>query len=193
MLNQMRQAENDLSAILVDRITGSNLKDVLQRLAETAAVQGGGVVVIGLDALRDRLGDRWEAKRELIWDAIERRLQRRLRPGDIHARLGDVELLLATSDTREVALGRGIGLLKELLTFFLGEDRFSDLKISRVLSVAGGQVASEPLGVAEMMEADKTARSAPPPGPAARPYTGSSAVSFMASDNRELEARYEPV
>ena len=114
---------------------------MLERLALDRLVHGGGVVVIGLDAVRDRLGARWPAKRELVWEWIERRFERRIHPTDTHARLSDVELLLATNDGPRAALGRGLDLLQALLDFFVGEHGPEDLKIAQAVSAGRGAVA----------------------------------------------------
>ena len=187
--------------------------EVLQRLASSRLTHGDGVVVIGLDAIRDRLGSRWDAKREQIWEGVERHLEHRLKPGDSHARIGDVELLLATESTPQAAIGRGLYLLKELLVFFLGDQKPCDMKISQVITSSNGAVMLLPLGPAEIAAAAQgrdIRLVAPTVTPPSKPVPTSMAaardilkpqlsaprdalkpVSFVASDGRTLEVRFE--
>jgi len=192
---------------------GADGHEVLERLALSRLTHGDGVVVIGLDAIRDRLGSRWAAKREQIWEGVERHLEHRLKPGDSHARVGDVELLLATESTPQAAVGRGLYLLRELLVFFLGDQKPCDMKISQVITSPSGAVMLLPLGPAEIAAAAQggdsrlSARAVTPlSGPvstsmaAAReilkpqvsaPHDTLKPVSFAASDGRTLEVRFE--
>ena len=117
----------------------------LARLANSGMIDRGCVVVLGLDAIRARLGDRWPYKRAQVWETIENHLSRRLRPEDFHVQIGETELLLATPDSRETNLARALNIQKELLTFFLGRQIPADLKISQVVSIDGDRMVSEPV------------------------------------------------
>ena len=46
------------------------------RLDGSEALQGGAVNIIGLDSVRDKLGERWPAKRSRVWEHVERELLR---------------------------------------------------------------------------------------------------------------------
>ena len=177
-------------------------RDVLERLALDRLVHGGGVVVIGLDAVRDRLGARWPAKRELVWEWIERRFERRAHPTDTCARLSDVELLLATNDGPRAALGRGLDLLQALLDFFVGEHGPADLKIAQAVSAGRGAVALESMTPADILAAAHAAAAAPSAPPAVRalkaapvatsaPASLAKSASFLSADGRRIEVRFE--
>ena len=169
-----------------------DLRAALERLALTGVVDRGCVTVIGLDAVRDRLGERWEARRERIWEGVNAHLARRLGPHDLHVRLDEVSLLLALGDTPEQALVLSLNLLKELLTFFLGQQTLADLRIDQVTAIAAGRIERTPVDPA-------TVPVLAPPSPRAadrtQGHSGWSALSFAASDGRELEIAFvfEPV
>ena len=165
----------------------------LARLANSGMIDRGCVVVLGLDAIRARLGDRWPYKRAQVWETIENHLSRRLRPEDFHVQIGETELLLATPDSRETNLARALNIQKELLTFFLGRQIPADLKISQVVSIDGDLMVSEPvdshtLAQAVAAAAEQSARAARPEPEASKAW---SALSFVTSEGRDLELTFE--
>ena len=169
-------------------------QSALERLVSSGMVERGCVVVLGLDAIRARLGDRWPYKRAQVWETIENHLSRRLRPEDFHLQIGETELLLASPDSRETNLARALNIQKELLTFFLGRQAPADLKISQVVAIDGDLMVSEPvddhtLAQAVAAAAEQSARAArPEPTDANKAW---SALSFVTSEGRDLEVTFE--
>ncbi len=172
------------------RLASVDADAVLLRLASAGLIERGCVTIIGLDALKAQLGERWEARRERVWEAVEQRLRQRLRPSDVYARIGEVDLLLACGDSREAALAVSLNILKELLAFFLGDRALSDrtaasLRLERVASAPGGGFRRQPVD-------PSTVRPAPVPrGAEAAPGPDWSALWLAASDGRELRIAFD--
>ena len=122
----------------------------------------GGVNLIGLDAIREQLGERWSAKAPRVWEHVERELSRRLSPHDLHFRLDEVNYLIAMPlVTRFMAQAACLSILQDILKFFLGDSSLRDIVVRTVTSVEGGQVASEALDPKELAESGARAMAAP--------------------------------
>jgi hypothetical protein len=134
-----------------DRITAAGASDVLDRLGNPALLNAGLVSVIGLDAIRRKLGDRWPIKRAQVWDHVERELERTLSPADIFLRTDDVSYTIAQPGSeRYAAQAVCFSILQEVLKFFLGESRSADIDVRTVSSIAGGQMTSQPVDLTKL-------------------------------------------
>ena len=134
-----------------DRITRAGVTDVLDRLSSPALLNAGLVSVIGLDAIRRKLGDRWPIKRGQIWDHVERELERTLGPADIFLRTDDVSYTIAQPGAdRYVAQGVCFTILQDVLKFFLGESRIADMDVRTVAAINGGQMTSMPVDLTKL-------------------------------------------
>jgi hypothetical protein len=130
----------------LDRVTSAQARDGLERLADSEVLKAGGVNLIGLDAIRDHLGDRWAGKRERVWEHVQRDLEKRLGPFDMAIRLDDVTWLVAMPGaSRFAAQVTCLHGLQGILKFFLGESRNRDVRVRQVTDVSGDSVSSAPL------------------------------------------------
>jgi len=140
-----------------DRITAAGASEVLDRLGNPALLDAGLVSVIGLDAIRRKLGDRWPIKRAQIWDHVERELERTLSPADIFLRTDDVSYTIAQPGSdRYAAQAVCFSILQDVLKFFLGESRSADIDVRTVSSIAGGQMTSQPVDLARLRRGPAT-------------------------------------
>ena len=160
-------------------------RGVFDRGALGRMVECGCVTVIGLDAVRSRLGPRWPQRRERIWEAVQHHLSRRLGPRDYFARIDDVDILVATGDTREEAHAVSLGILTELLSFFLGEQAPADLRIEEVVSIDGDLIVRTKVDPATVT-----------PALPSRPLNRSrlpdwSTLAFVSSDGRDIRVAFE--
>ena len=197
------------------RLTTADGAGLLARLAESGMVDKGQVVLLGLDAIRDRFEDRWPRKSELVWDAALLHIRRRLGPGDLAARVGEVDAVIAVGGGRERAQALGLAILQELLIFFLGEARASDLKLNAVAWVSGHELGCAPIDPASLAgvdpnavfhhhahahahpHAESPAFAAPPP-PVSDPYMSQpsrappswSSLSLAVGQGRPMSARF---
>lgn len=139
------------TAARIDRVTSAQARDALERLAASDVLAAGGVNLIGLDAIRDHLGDRWPARRERIWEHVERDLEKRLGPFDMVLRLDEATYLVALPGASRFA-GQVTCLhaLQDILKFFLGESRPADIRVRTVTEVGADSVASAPIDATEL-------------------------------------------
>jgi len=139
-------AQNPFGDPRIDRVASAEARDGLQRLAGSDVLKNGGVNLIGLDAIRRQLGERWPAKRARIWEHIERDLEKRLSPYDMVYRLDEVNYLVAMPTvSRFQAQAMCMHVLQDVLQFFLGESQKRDVFVRNVTSVDGDEVSSAPL------------------------------------------------
>ena len=147
-----------------DRITAAGASDILDRISNPALLSAGLVSVIGLDAIRRKLGDRWAAKRAQIWDHVERELERTLGPADIFLRTDEVSYTIAQPGSdRYAAQGVCFSVLQGVLKFFLGEAKLADMDVRAVSSIAAGQMTSAPVDPTKLKRpaADRPANGQP--------------------------------
>jgi hypothetical protein len=155
----------------VDRVASADNRDGLERINGSEVLRAGGVNLIGLDAIRNQLGERWRAKAPRIWEHVDRELARKLSPHDMYFRLDEVNYLIAMPlVTRFMAQAACLSILQEILKFFLGESNLRDVVVRTVTSIEAGQVMSAPLDLQELAEAGARAMATPlvdQPAPAA--------------------------
>src|SRR4051812_31755531 len=92
-------------------VTSFEGASLLERLAQAGMVERGRVVLIGLDALRDRFGDRWPNKRDMVWEAALQHIKRRIGPDDLCAQVGDAEAVIAVAGDANRAQSLGLAIL----------------------------------------------------------------------------------
>lgn len=118
---------------------GSSRRDQLDRVIEAGLAAQGRVFALSLEPVRQSLGDRWEVKRDHIWDVAERTLERRLPPPDVFMRVDDTTFVAAVA-SRDSYDGQVLcaDILRGLLSFFLGRNADDDVVLKRVASLDGG-------------------------------------------------------
>lgn len=176
----------------LDRMTAGDAAAALERL-RGGALTDGRANLLGLDAVRQRFGDRWPAKREQVWDYVERCLGRKLGPIDWHARVGEADyLVVQPAAARFAAQALCLNVLKDVLTFFLGEAKAADLSLREVTALSGDTLtyralASHEIAAAAMDVAPEEWR---PPLQARRGET-SAWTNMVAHDGRALRISCE--
>lgn len=121
----------------LERIASTSLRDLLERVQP--AIASGAVNVISVDAIRQRSGERWPAKRELVEDFVERTFSRLSQPGDIIAALNEAEFVtIQPGVPPTTALSISANVLKDTLAFFLGKAAREDLALFQVTSFIDG-------------------------------------------------------
>ncbi len=118
------------------RLTSADNRTRLTGLMNSELLARGCVVIIGIDAIRDRLAEQWGVKREMVWEAVARMLDRKLTPPAQWARASEVDFVLCAADDPETSRVLALKILRDLLEFFLGVQRFEDMRIATVLSIS---------------------------------------------------------
>lgn len=152
------------------RLDFSAVADAVGRLNEAGLVAGGGVIVINLGAIRTAMAERWPSRRDRVWEHAERTLTRVLGPAAMVVRAGDDDLLLAQPGAdRHAALGLALQGLREVITYFLGEVKPSDLKLRQVDSINGSELICRDLPLSALAAPHEiVATLRPKPQPPAR-------------------------
>src|ERR1700744_1966589 len=77
---------------VTSRITAQAFE--LSKFQESGVLEAGLVNLIALDAVVERLGERWQGRREAVYDMVERVLSRRLGEGGAFARGSETDFLV---------------------------------------------------------------------------------------------------
>jgi hypothetical protein len=183
----------------VTRFATADAKQALERIQSSSLLSDGKVCLMSLDAIRERLGPRWFARRDRVYDHAQQSLRRALGPHGFFLRVSETDFLVAQPGVGRIA-GQALCLycLREVLTYFLGEALLSDIIVHEVTSIEGGRIAAHTLD-AEAVDAE--ALTLPPSAPARPPATPSRLMSqdrwtpFVAHDGQRLRAscQLEPV
>jgi hypothetical protein len=176
----------------VERFTSHELGPTLERFQASGLLDEGRINLIGLDAIAERLGDKWEARQEQIHDHVERTLTRHLEGVGFFQRVSPTDYLVV-----QPALGKFSAqvscllYLRELLSHFLGGAAPEAADVLEVTSLSGGRIFAAEIDRAYAAEA---ARTEPPAGPDddALPTPWNP---FVAADGRTLKVscHLEPV
>ncbi|HYF24069.1 MAG TPA: hypothetical protein VD929_11795 [Caulobacteraceae bacterium] len=153
----------------LDRMASAQSAAALERLQGSSLLSEGRVVLIGLDAVRARLGGRWASKREPVWEHVERCLARQMGPAAFVVRVSETEYLVAQPQIgRYAAQAACLSVLREVLTFFLGEALPADLSIREVTALTPQGVTCTPVDPAGVTSAalSEAPSTAPAPDPA---------------------------
>jgi hypothetical protein len=143
-----------VAGVRADRITAVDASELLDRLGDPALLDAGLVNVIGLDAIRRKLADRWPIKRAQVWNHVQCELERILGQADSFLRTDDVSFTIAQPGSdRYAAQAVCLSILEEALKFFLGALRPADVDVRSVSSIGGGQMISQPIDLARLRRA----------------------------------------
>lgn len=126
----------------VARLQTADIEALFERLNLSELMESGAVNVIGLDAIRDKIGlERWPRKQAAVWAHVERCMQKTLSPQDIFHRLTDCDYVVAVvSDSPIAAQSLCMRVLEETLVFFLGACKRSDLTLQTVRGFKDGKL-----------------------------------------------------
>ena len=184
--------ETELAAPV--RLTSADATAVFERLTENGAIARGGVCIIGLDSVRERLGDRWARKQEVVWDHLSSAAGRHLGESDLFLRLSDTDYAVAVSEGEPVA-GQALALrvLGEVLEHFLGECRTEDLVIRSVVAAADGEVACAPLDAAAIQRRSREGEGSSSVREKRRFHEQPFILSSMGGRDMRLKHEFEPV
>ena len=157
-------------------------------------LEEGRINLIGLDAIAERLGDKWEGRQEQVHHHVERTLTRHLEGGGFFQRVSPTDYLVV-----QPALGKFSAqvscllYLRELLTHFLGGAAPEAADVLEVTSLSGGRIFAAEI---DRAYATTAARTEPPPVlPDADDTLPTPWNPFTAADGRclKVSCRLEPV
>ncbi len=182
----------------VTRLISADARQALEQLKTTSLLSEGKVCLVGLDAIRERMGARWGARREMVYDHVQQTLRRQLGAHGFFLRITEADYLVAQpAVSRLSAQAYCLNCLRDILNYFLGEALVADIVVHVVTWIGDGEVDARQLDVARI-ESDETAERA------ARLTSRQSGLAltsqdrwspFVAQDGRGLRAscQLEPV
>jgi len=165
----------------VTRMATADAQQALERLQSSSILGDGKVCLMSLDAVRQRLGLRWPARRDRVYDYAQQTLRRQLGPHGFFLRISETDFLVAQPNVGRIA-GQAycLNCLREVLTYFLGEALISDIMVHEVTSIEGGQIAARTL---DAMAVEAEAQALPTPA-AQAPGAAASPTSSLISQDR---------
>jgi hypothetical protein len=193
--------EDRLPAEAVTRLVSADARQALTQLQGSTALGQGQICLIGLDAVRERLGARWVGRREVVYEYAQATLRRRLGPRDFFLRISETEFLVAQPGVGRLA-GQAccLNVLREVLTYFLGSATTADIVVCEVSSIEERRIGARAL---DPFALEAEAAALPPEPPRAAPVARAAPSltsqdrwsPFVSHDGRRLRVscQLEPV
>lgn len=176
----------------VERFSSHELGPTLERFQSSGMLEEGRINLICLDAIAERLGERWEGRQEQVYHHVDRTLTRHLEGGGFFQRVSPTDYLVVQPTLGKFnAQVSCLRYLRELLTHFLGGAAPEAADVLEVTSLNGGRIFAAEI---DRDHAVAAARTEPTPAPpeADLPTAWNP---FVAADGRTLRVscHLEPV
>ncbi|MGZ9113459.1 MAG: hypothetical protein ACXW3K_02455 [Brevundimonas sp.] len=141
----------------VERFSTHELGPTLERFQASGMLEEGRINLIGLDAIAERLGDKWEVRQEQIYDHVERSLTRHLEGSGFFQRVSPTDYLVVQPGLGKFnAQVSCLRYLRELLNHFLGGAAPEAADVLEVTSLSGGRIFAAEIDRAHAVTAAKT-------------------------------------
>lgn len=139
-LDAMAQAQ--LSGAM--RLVSSDAEAQIERFCDPQLLASGKVNIISLESVQKRFGDRWQTRKDQVFDFAERVLERSLGERGVSVQVSDMDYLIVHPDLSRMA-GQAACLryLREILTHFLGHDREAAGGVLQVTRISQGRLQAE--------------------------------------------------
>lgn len=172
--------------------TGAQVES-LASLQGSELLANGCVNLIGLDAIQSRAGELWPRKRELVWAFVEKRLQERLAPHDLMLRVDDTTYLIAiVADYATAAQAVCVRVLEEVLLHFIGHVDKADIRLQRVTTIDGLDIAASDVDLARVPRLEDVACRAAEIRPTAQRERDKNPMLFRAVSGHRLRVDFSP-
>jgi hypothetical protein len=118
--------------------------------------EDGRLNAIALDPIADRLGERWESRKEQVYEHLERALNRKLGPTDFFLRVSDTVYLVAQPSAGKFgAQALCVRALDEVVSFFLGPGVRQDVRVHKVTDLRQAEVVAVPVDPVQAAEGEE--------------------------------------
>jgi hypothetical protein len=194
------------------RMISAGLEASLEHFNDATLLAQGKVNLISLDAVRERLAERWEFKKDQVYGFADRVLERGIGSAGVYLRISDTDFFIVHPDLSALA-GQAACLryLREVLNHFLGDDQMAPSYVLQVTRIGSGALEARPTDLGALaMDADvggtgnavaaEVGTFAPQSSRGTAPRVGQERSldqwsPFVCNDGRELRvsARLEPV
>lgn len=179
----------------VSRMFSAHTKSLVERFDNQVLLTEGKVNIIALDAVVERFGTRWPAKRDQVYQQVEKTLERHLGVQGFYGRVSETDFLIAHPDLSQYA-GQAACLryLREILGHFLGEAHLADGCVHAVRKISPTGMETEPVDVRRIEAAERAPAAQAPPEITTQGGVNAGAP-FMPGDGRPIRVScvMEPV
>jgi len=153
----------------------------LEPFVASPLLDSGLINLLSLDAVITRLGPRWPAKRQAVYDYTERTLERAIGDEGHYLRVSEADFLVVLPrERRHSAQVRCLRYLRGVLTHFLGEARPVDLVVREVTKIANTALEAVRVDLADVAaEAESAPDAAERPEAPAQAFAPASAASAL--------------
>lgn len=124
------------SALRDARLLSLDAAAALEPFLNSPLLANGQINLLSLDPIAERLGERWAARREAVYDYTERALERHVGEQGYCLKISETDFLIVLPDERKFAAqARCLRVLREVMTYFLGEAKTADLTVRQVMRI----------------------------------------------------------
>jgi hypothetical protein len=131
------------------RLVSADAEAQLARFSDPQLLHSGKVNLISLEAVQNRLGDRWAQRRDQVFAFAEKVLQRSLSVNGVYLRISDTDFFVIHPE-----LGRFAGqaaclrYLREILSHFLGDAAPAVSGVLQVTKISRGRLEAQQVDAA---------------------------------------------
>jgi hypothetical protein len=198
------QADAQISGAL--RLVSADAQAALERFSDPQLVAAGRINLISLEAVQQRFADRWQMRKDQVFDFAERVLDRGVGPGGFYLRVSDTDFFIVHPEMSRLASQAAcLRYLREVLNHFLGDAGMAAAGVLQVNQISKGRLEAQPVDAARADAAHESGdygddieavrlpawkEGEPPPTAKLNQWTP-----FVANDGRQLRisATLEPV
>jgi hypothetical protein len=147
------QAVAQISGAL--RLVSADAEAALERFSDPQLIAAGRINLISLEAVQQRFADRWQMRKDQVFDFAERVLERGVGPAGFYLRVSDTDFFIVHPDLGRIA-GQAACLryLREVLSHFLGDARMAGAGVLQVNQISKGRLEAHPVDTARIDAAD---------------------------------------
>lgn len=133
------------------RLVAADAEAALVRFSDPQLLAAGQINLISLEAVQQRFANRWQARKDQVFDFAERVLERGVGPGGFFQRVSDTDFFIVHPDLGRLA-GQAACLryLREVLNHFLGDAAMAGLGVLQVTRISKGRLEARAVDAAEV-------------------------------------------
>jgi hypothetical protein len=187
------------------RLVSADAETQLARFSDPVLLHSGKVNLISLEAVQQRLADKWLQRKDQVFAFADRVLQSRLGVNGVFLRISDTDLFIIHPNlSRYAGQAACLRYLREILTHFLGDDAAAASGVLQVTQIRKGRLEARPvdpvhaeqaLSRGETGDMDASSALGVDVERPAKPRIVNRWTPFVASDGRQLRvsATLEPI
>ncbi len=178
------------------RIFSADTKKLVERFDNQTLLAEGRVNIIALDAVVERFGARWHAKRDQVYEHVEHTLERHLGAQGFYGRVSETDYLIAHPDlSRFAGQSACLRYLREILGHFLGDAHLADSCVHAVTKISPAGMDTEPVDARHVEEFERVGAARPLQSEAMTQSRLNEGAPFTAGDGRPIRVScvMEPV